>query len=96
VSVTCEQPLDRARVRELLEHLPEGVVRAKGILWLADDAAQRTVYQRVGSRWSFTPLGGWSGEPRFSRLVVIGRAGTLDRDDIATRLAACGSRAPLD
>jgi G3E family GTPase len=89
VSVACEHPLDRARLRELLDHLPEGVVRAKGILWIADDAAQRTVYQRVGKRWSFTPIGGWNGEPRFSRLVLIGRKETLDLDDVTRRLREC-------
>jgi G3E family GTPase len=88
VSVTCEQPLDRTRLREMLERLPDGIVRAKAILWITDDAAQRTVYQRVGRRWSFTPIGGWNGEPRFSRLVLIARKGTLDRDEMTRRLQA--------
>jgi G3E family GTPase len=91
VSIAYEHPLDRARLREWLEQLPEAVVRAKGVLWLADDAAQRTVYQRVGRRWSFSPLGGWRDEPRFSRLVIIARKGTLDREALSARLAACES-----
>jgi G3E family GTPase len=91
VSLACEQALDRARLREWLDHLPEGVMRAKGVLWIADDAAQRTVYQRVGRRWSFAPLGGWQDEPRFSRLVIIARNGTLDRDALGARFDACAS-----
>jgi G3E family GTPase len=91
VSVACEPALDRARLRAWLDHLPEGVVRAKAILWLADDKAQRTVYQRVGKRWSLVPLGAWQDEPRFSRLVLIGRRGTLDRDAITQRLHGCAA-----
>jgi G3E family GTPase len=87
MSLACEQPLDRARLREMLEHLPDGIVRAKAILWIADDAARRTVYQRVGRRWSLAPIGDWNGEPRASRLVLIARKGTLDREDMGRRLA---------
>ena len=77
-SVAIDAPLDRARLREWLGNLPPGVVRAKGVLWMADDPDRRTVYQRVGTRWSLTPEGAWNGEPRFSRLVVIARRGSFD------------------
>ena len=77
-SVAIEEPLDRTRLREWLGRLPACVVRAKGVLWLADDPDRRTIYQRVGPRWSLTPAEGWNGEPRFSRLVVIARRGSFD------------------
>jgi G3E family GTPase len=89
MSVACEHRLDRARLREWLDHLPEGVIRAKGIVWIADDDARRTVYQRVGRRWSLAPLDAWPDEPRFSRLVLIARKGTIDRDAVAQRLHGC-------
>jgi G3E family GTPase len=88
-SVAVDRPLDRTRLRAWLQGLPEGIVRAKGILWIADDAERRTAYQRVGRRWSLTPLGGWSGEPRISRLVVIGRKGTFDGEAVARELNEC-------
>jgi G3E family GTPase len=89
MSLALDAPLDRQRVRELLGALPPDVLRAKGILWLADDAEQQTVYQRVGRRWGWAPEGPWRSEPRLSRLVLIGRRGTLDRDDFTRRLRAC-------
>ena len=78
ISVAIEEALDRARLREWLGRLPPGVVRAKGVLWLADDPERRTIYQRVGARWSLTPAGRWDAEPRFSRLVLIARRGSFD------------------
>ena len=77
-SVAIDEPLDRKRLREWLGKLPPAVLRAKGVLWLADDPDRRTIYQRVGSRWSLTPAEGWNGEPRFSRLVLIARRGSFD------------------
>lgn len=89
VSVACDRPLDRGRVRDWLRRTPGGVVRAKGILWIADDGARRTVYQRVGSRWSLSPMGEWNGAPRLSRLVLIARPGLLDRGEVERRLHEC-------
>jgi G3E family GTPase len=93
VSVTVPEPLDRARVRELLRLLPPGVVRAKGILCIADDAARRTVYQRVGARWSFVPEGPWDDGLRLSQLVVIALRGTLDATELERRLGTCSPSA---
>ena len=56
---------------------------------MADDTERRTAYQRVGRRWSLTPLGDWRGEPRLSRLVVIGRKGTFDGTAVARELREC-------
>lgn len=90
-SIAVDCPLDRMKLRECLRRLPEGIVRAKGILWMADDADRRTAYQRVGRRWSLTPLGDWHGEPRLSRLVVIGRKGTFDGRAVARALQECSA-----
>lgn len=92
LSVTIDAPLDRARLRELLHGLPPGVVRAKGILCVADDAARRTVYQRVGARWSLIPEGAWDDGLRLSRVVVIAQRGTLDAADLTRRIQACAAR----
>jgi G3E family GTPase len=91
VSLAFDRPLERERVRHFLGELPEGVVRAKGVLWLADDASMRTAYQRVGTRAAFTRLDAWSEGPRLSRLVIIGRRGRLDRETLARRLEACST-----
>ncbi len=95
-SLECDRPLDRTRLRALLDDLPEGVLRAKGIVCLADAPDERTVVQRVGRRWSLSPLDRWEGRERRSRLVVIAHRGTLERDALAQRLDAAmvGSAVP--
>ncbi len=89
VSVAVDRPLDRTRLRELLGSLPTGVLRAKGILWIADDPSQRAAYQRVGRRWGWVPIGPWPQEPRLSRVVLIARRGTIDREEFGHALREC-------
>lgn len=89
MSIAVDRPLDRARLRELLGSLPAGVLRAKGILWIADDPNRRAAYQRVGRRWGWTPIGPWPQGPRLSRVVLIARRGALDRQGFARDLREC-------
>lgn len=70
-------PLDRARVEALVAALPEGVVRAKGVLALRDEPDRRTVFQLVGRRWELTRGAPWGNDPPSSRLVVIGATGSV-------------------
>lgn len=75
VSLTFDRPMARAELDALLDGLPEGVLRAKGIVRLQDSPDQRTIVQRVASRRSITTEGPWkTGES--GRLVVIALAGT--------------------
>ena len=79
VSATFEQPLGRGALEEFLADLPPAVLRAKGIVRLAETPQLRTVVHRVASRTSIVTGGGWRcGEP--SRLVVIAPAGTEGLD----------------
>ena len=66
---------------------PEGDVRAKGLLDLADSPGRATVLQSVGRRHTFTEGRPWGAEPAGSRLVVIGVAGSLDRDALDAVIA---------
>jgi len=94
LSVAIDRPLDRMLLRGLLGALPTGILRAKGILWIADDAEHRAAYQRVGRRWGWVPLGAWGGEPRFSRIVLIARCGTIDREGFKRALRECTTLGP--
>jgi G3E family GTPase len=60
--------------------LGEGVYRAKGFVNVEDDPRRRYVYQQVGSRWSLEPGREWNGEPRRTRIVVIGHQGATSSD----------------
>ena len=87
--LTAAGPLHRGRLRRVLDGLPGGILRAKGILCLSDDPGRRTVYQRVGPRWSLTQAGGWDGEAGTSSLVLIGTAGAVDADALRAAWEAC-------
>ena len=60
--------VDRESVRGLLRRAH--VVRAKGILRLADTPERLTVVHQVGARIHFDDAGPWDGRP--SRLVLLG------------------------
>ena len=84
-------PLRRSDVEAFLTALPPGVVRAKGILHLADDATNSYVLQRVGRRSSLLPLDSVSPEgDADTRLVVIGVPGSIDGELFAQRLGRGG------
>jgi len=74
-SVTFDGPVGRAALERYLDHLPDGVLRVKGIVQLEESPDQQTVVHRVTSRRSIATEGHWrAGEA--GRLVLIALAGT--------------------
>ena len=71
---------------EELKALPDGIVRAKGLLHLREDAANRYVLQVVGRRFSIQADRPWGDEPPASQLVVIGLPGSVDEPQLAATL----------
>lgn len=67
-----DEPLTRAALDAVLDDLPADVVRAKGIIDVAEEPDRQTVVQLVGRRRSVTAGPAWPpAEPRRSALVVI-------------------------
>jgi G3E family GTPase len=90
-SFRSETPLRRSDVDAFLAALPPGVVRAKGILRLAEDTTNVYLLQRVGRRTSLLPLTAGSAEDSTgTRLVVIGVPGSIDGELFARRLGGVG------
>lgn len=89
LSFTINEPLDGKKLLQFLKSLPKAILRAKGILNLSDEPHHRTIYQSVGSRWSFTKAEPWGNEKQHSGLVFIGPAGLLDHSELKTRLNEC-------
>jgi len=90
-SFRTDVPLRRSDVDAFLSALPAGVVRAKGILRLADDKTSDYLLQRVGRRTSLLPLNTVSAEgPADTRLVVIGVPGSIDGELFKQRLGGVG------
>jgi G3E family GTPase len=75
-----------ARLVEELKALPDGIVRAKGLLHLREDAAHRYVLQVVGRRFSIQADRRWDGAPPASQLVVIGLPGSVDERALAAMI----------
>lgn len=87
-SASTGAPIDGGRLRAMLDALPEGVLRAKGVLQLSGDPGRRTVYQRVGRRSSYV-ADDWGNEAPSSSIVVIGPANLIDARDLSRRFDAC-------
>ncbi|WP_299482195.1 GTP-binding protein [uncultured Roseibium sp.] len=89
VSIEIGEPLDEAAVRAFLSDLPDNIMRAKGFVSLAQAPDRRTIFQRVGRRWSLAQDNMWPKEERRTSLVFIGPHGALDRDRLLAELKDC-------
>ena len=90
VSLTCEAPLDAARLEEWLQELlsRQGgtILRTKGILSIGGED-RKLVLQAVNMMLEGDYVGMWGAEARRSRLVFIGR--NLDRDRLNAGFQGC-------
>ncbi len=81
-----EAALSGAGLVEAIKALPGGIVRAKGLLYLREDAAHRYVMQVVGRRYSVQPDRAWGDETPASQLVIIGLPGSIDEQGLTATL----------
>jgi G3E family GTPase len=89
LSVVIDAPLDGKRLQELFDSLPKSLLRAKGVLHLAEEPERRIIYQRVGARWNYHQGEPWGdGTPR-SGFVFIGPRGLLDGRALEASLNSC-------
>ena len=87
-------PLSGAGLVAELPALPEGIVRAKGLLYLREDPERRYLLQLVGRRYSIEADRPWGDAPPASQVVVIGLPGSVDAAQLTAtlqRLAAPGA-----
>jgi len=78
MSLRLDQLIDGSAFRAAIAALPDGVLRAKGIVWLTDDPNRQTIFQLVGKRWSLKSGGAWDGRQPGTELVFIGLPGSID------------------
>jgi G3E family GTPase len=96
LSLSCEAPLDAARVEkwlqeDVLARFGADILRTKGILAIAGEN-RKLVVQAVNMMLEGDFLGEWEGGDRTSRLVFIGRH--LDRPRLAAGFEGCRVDAP--
>ena len=82
-----DQPVPGEAMRAFAAALPGGVLRAKGLAWLAEQPERATVFQLVGKRWSLTPGAPWSTDTPGTDLVFIGLPGAFAGEDLAQQFA---------
>ena len=88
LSFRSDGPLALRKFQNFLDNqMPEGVFRAKGILWF-NESERRHVFHLAGKRFSIDDTD-WSG-PRSNQLVLIGR--NLDHERLRQQLQACVAR----
>jgi len=88
LSFSSEGPFALRKFQNFLDNqMPQGVVRAKGILWF-NESDRRHIFHLAGKRFSIDDTD-WSG-PRKNQLVVIGKG--LDHSTLRRQLQACVAR----
>jgi G3E family GTPase len=90
VSLRAPSTISVEAFARLLEDLPPGVIRGKGILAVRD-VPTRLIFHLVGDRWSVTAGEPWSGDQaRATEVVFIGKAlEEATRARLEQRLRAC-------
>ncbi len=88
-SYAGEQPLDGNAFRALVAMLPEGVIRAKGVLCLREKPEQRIIFQLVGKRWSLEAGSDWGSTQPISQLVMIALPGSINANRLEQTLISC-------
>ena len=83
-----DAPLSGAGLVAALRALPDGIVRAKGLLYLREDPATRYVLQLVGRRYSIEADRPWGDALPGSQIVVIGLPGSVDPAALAAAVAS--------
>jgi len=88
LSFSSEGPFALRKFQNFLDNqMPQGVFRAKGILWF-NESDRRHIFHLAGKRFSIDDTD-WSG-PRKNQLVVIGKG--LDHSTLRRQLQACVAR----
>jgi G3E family GTPase len=88
LSFSSEGPFALRKFQNFLDNqMPQGVFRAKGILWF-NESDRRHIFHLAGKRFSIDDTD-WSG-PRKNQLVLIGKG--LDHSSLRRQLQACVAR----
>jgi G3E family GTPase len=88
-SLSLDGQLARPGFEAFMDEISGDLLRAKGLLRMADDPSHITLYQRTARRWSYSRHAPSDGAAPPSRLVLIGRAGALEAVALAKRFRDC-------
>lgn len=83
------RPLHPARLNDALEDIVDGVVRSRGVVWLANRPTQRVRWESAGYSASLGMLGEWSETEHLAECTVVATGMGLDPARLQAVLDAC-------
>jgi G3E family GTPase len=83
------RPLHPARLNDALEDIVHGVVRSRGVVWLANRPTQRVRWESAGYSASLGALGEWSDTEHLAECTVVATGMGLDPARLQAILDAC-------
>ncbi|MFF0344149.1 CobW family GTP-binding protein [Kribbella sp. NPDC004875] len=83
------RPLHPARLNDALEDIVHGVVRSRGVVWLANRPTQRVRWESAGYSASLGMLGEWSDSEHLAECTVVATGMGLDPARLQAVLDAC-------
>lgn len=90
-SYETRSALSLGALEQVLQKLPVGIYRAKGILNTAESPNSKTIVQVVGKRVSFVDGGSWYQDERLSQIVFIAADGQLNEQSLQGQLEQCAA-----
>lgn len=94
-SYVNHRPFALKKLRTVLQDLPETIVRAKGIIYLAETPGRRAVLQIVGVRITVSVGEPWGDTPPGTQMVFLGIPGGLNGDALQKAFDSCLTDAPV-
>ncbi|ONI78483.1 cobalamin biosynthesis protein CobW [Kribbella sp. ALI-6-A] len=83
------RPLHPGRLNDALEDIVNGVVRSRGVVWLANRPTQRLRWESAGYSASLGTLGEWSDTEHLAECTVVATGVGLDPARLQAVLDAC-------
>ncbi|MEU4196203.1 GTP-binding protein [Kribbella sp. NPDC026611] len=83
------RPLHPTRLNDALEDIVTGVVRSRGVVWLANRPTQRVRWESAGYSASLGMLGEWSDTEHLAECTVVATGVGLDPAHLQSVLDAC-------
>lgn len=88
-SYASPSPLAFTALKDVIQTLPPNIIRAKGILHLAELPDQPAIFQLAGKRLNLTLGKGWGAAEPKTELVFISTDPDIDTADLSLRFESC-------
>jgi G3E family GTPase len=85
---TKNKPFDRKKFNVWIKTIPQNVIRAKGIVWFADDMNRSSVFEQAGTQAMTRDFGRWASKSEsMQKIVFIGQH--MNRTAVEKSLDEC-------